>query len=131
MTRRIAGILIITLLSALSSLNGGCAEQSLVKSSDIIISKGPDGEVVYVPRTEDPATSALAQYLQLVADFKGISKDGYFLDTQLANLHTQETLLSRAKAMGWRWQDMDGREIDLSSSIEQVKTRIKTLDVSG
>ena len=131
MTRRITGIVIITLLTAISLMSGGCAEQSIVKSSDIIISKGPDGEVIYVPRTEDPATSALAQYLQHVADFKGISKDGYFLDTQLVNLHTQEVLLSRAKAMGWRWQDMDGREIDLTSSIEQVKNRIKTLDVNG
>ena len=131
MTRRITGILIITLLTATSLMSGGCAEQSIVKSSDIIISKGPVGEVIYVPRTDDPATSALALYLQHVADFKGISKDGYFLDTQLANLHTQEVLLSRAKAMGWRWQDMDGREIDLTSSIEQVKNRIKTLDVNG
>ena len=84
-----------------------------------------------VPRTEDPATSALAQYLQLVADFKGISKDGYFLDTQLANLHSQQVLLSRAQAMGWKWQDIDSGNIDLSTSIEQVKAKIKTLDVNG
>ena len=131
MNRRIAGILITMLLAAMTLLYSGCAEQASVKSSDIIVSKGPDGETIYVPRTEDAATSALAQYLQLVADFKGISKDGYFLDTQLANLHSQQVLLSRAQAMGWKWQDIDSRNIDLTTSIEQVKSKIKTLDVNG
>lgn len=131
MNRRLTGILGTLLLAVTTFAINGCAEQSVVKSSDIIISKGPDGETIYVPRTVDPATSALAQYLQLEADFKGISKDGYFLDTQLANLHSQERLLSRAKAMKWGWQNTDGKTIDLSSSIEQVKAKIKTLDVNG
>ncbi len=131
MNRCMTGILTATLLASMAALMPGCAEQTVVKSSDIILSKGPDGETIYVPRTVDAATAALAQYLQLVADFKGISKDGYFLDTQLANLQSQDLLLSRAEAMEWRWQDMDGREIDLTSSIDQVKMKIKTLNVSG
>ena len=109
----------------------GCAEPTAVKASDIIVSKGPDGEIIYVPRTDDAATSALAQYLQLKVDFKGISKDGYFLDTQLANLHSQEVLLSRAQAMKWRWQNIDGKIIDFNSQIDEVKKKLKTLDVNG
>ncbi|MBG83139.1 MAG: hypothetical protein CMJ40_01180 [Phycisphaerae bacterium] len=131
MERCATGILAAALLVFMAIGINGCGEQSTVKSSDIIISTGPDGETIYVPRTVDAATSALAQYLQLQADFKGISKDGYFLDTQLANLHSQERLLSRAQALKWRWQNMDGKIIDLSSSIDQVKARIKTLDVNG
>ena len=121
----------ITLLLGTALLVVGCAKPEPVTPSEIEISKGPDGEVIYLPRVDSAEVSGLAQYLQLQADLKGISKDGYFLDTQAANLHQQATLLSRAQELGWTWQNLDGKNIDLAQDLERVRTKIKTLDVNG
>ena len=110
---------------------GGCAEPSPVPITDIVISKGPDGEIIYTPRIDSAPTSALAQYLQLQADFTGISRDGYFLDSQIANLHQQVNLLRRAEHFKWRWQGLDGRDIDVPKALAEARAKIKTLDVNG
>ena len=123
----ICGLFIVSLLILL----GGCAEPASVPISDIVISKGPDGEIVYTPRIDSTPTSALAQYLQLQADFAGISKSGYFLDTQLANLHQQVNLLRRAEYFKWRWQGLDGKNIDIATALADARKKIKTLDVNG
>ena len=121
----------ITLLLGSTLLVCGCAKPEPVTASEIQISKGPDGEVIYLPKVSTAEVSGLAQYLQLQADLKGISKDGYFLDTQLANLHQQATILSRAEELKWTWQNLDGTDIDLAVVLERVRSRIKTLDVNG
>ena len=123
--------LIITLLLGSTLLACGCAKPEPVTASEIQISKGPDGEVIYLPKVDTAEVSGLAQYLQLQADLKGISKDGYFLDTQVANLHQQATILSRAEELKWTWQNLDGTNIDLAKTLERVRARIKTLDVNG
>tara|TARA_Y100000589_G_C27079811_1_gene599091 strand:- start:707 stop:1087 length:381 start_codon:yes stop_codon:yes gene_type:complete len=126
MLRNLIGALLGTILMA-----SGCAKPQPVTPSDIEVSKGPDGEVIYLPKLDTAEASGLAQYLQLQADLKGISRDGYFLNTQAANLHQQATLLSRARELGWNWQDLDGKHIDLTARLESVQARIKTLDVNG
>ncbi|MCH2134357.1 MAG: hypothetical protein MK116_11455 [Phycisphaerales bacterium] len=126
MTRIALSLLAGTLLAI-----AGCAEPESVTRADIEVSKGPDGEVIYLPRNHSTATSALAQYLQLEADFAGISKDGYFLDTQLANLHSQERLLHRAEHFHWRWQDLDGNQIDIEARMAAVKSKLEKLNVVG
>ena len=127
---RLAILPLISLVLIVLALTG-CAEQRAVPASDIIVSKGPDGETVYSPRNDSMAVAALAQYLQLKADFAGISKDGYFLDTQTANLHQQDRLLYRAEHFHWKWQDMDGKTIDIPAAMADVEKRLKNLDVVG
>ena len=118
-------------LAILISCLVGCTEAQSVPASDVMVSKGPDGETIYSPRSDSTAVSCLAQYLQLKADFKGISKDGYFLDTQLANLHGQSTLLARAAHFNWKWHDMNGQPIDATTSLAEVNERIKAINVNG
>jgi len=109
----------------------GCDQQTDVPAKDITISHGPDGEIIYLPANDSMSVSALAQYLQLNADFAGISKDGYFLDTQVANLHQQEDILGRAVHYGWTWHNTDGTLIDIPAALAEVKKKIKRLDVVG
>ncbi|MDG2423080.1 MAG: hypothetical protein P8M22_03785 [Phycisphaerales bacterium] len=127
---RIARLIPLMLITACLAAQG-CAEQKDVPAKDIKLSKGPDGETIYLPANDSMAVSALAQYLQLKADLAGISKDGYFLDTQVANLRHQERLLSRAEQAGWKWQSANGTSIDITSALADVKKQIKTLNVVG
>ena len=109
----------------------GCKQETDVPARDITISHGPDGEIIYLPAKDSMAVSALAQYLQLKADFAGISKDGYFLDTQVANLQQQEDLLGRAVHYGWTWHATDGSTIDIKAALDTVKKELKSLDAVG
>ena len=109
----------------------GCEQQTDVPFKDIKISHGPDGEIIYLPANDSMAVSALAQYMQLKADLAGISKDGYFLDTQVANLHQQEALLDRAIYYGWTWHGSDGAPIDITTSLAEVQSKLKSLNVVG
>ena len=122
---------LIALLLGSTMLFSGCARPQPATARDIEVSKGPDGEVIYLPKVDTAEVSGLAQYLQLQLDLKGISKDGYFLNTQAANLHQQATLLSRAQELGWSWQDLEGKHVDLTEALQRVRARIRTLDVNG
>ena len=100
-----------------------------VTADDIAMVKGPDGTVQYMPVKHDAAASGYAQWLQLRSDLAAISSTGDFLDTQVANLHLQDTLLQRADANQWQWARLHGTGIvDLKAAVATVKARLIQLD---
>jgi hypothetical protein len=122
--RFVYSLLIVTALAQASctDLHEG------VTAADIRVETGPDGTKLFQPGNSEVATSAYAQWLQLRADLAGIASTGDYLDTQVANLNQQRSLLRRGKTYNWSWQRLHGTgDVNFTKAIALVDKRVEAL----